>query len=833
MGFWPFGGSKRQRSSAPNRQTQEKLIQSQSLEDNTKLEKASTDLGSDEKRDGRRDRDSRMSSRTQGTSGDYKPRSQTEPISVPGSKRVSRNVRQPPGTPIYQHEPTSQSSLGPENFTVVRQPPTLHARRADFESNITRRKSSKRKAEDHARELEVRAMSSSPIPIPKRPNSFYGSGPLQRETKQIPGNLNRKLARPTSQVSLPMVDAYPGISDLSNQNSFKVGVLAALSPRPTVRYDSNPVIGRGKQSQSQRPNLLAQSSIFEEEGADKKRIDELADDLDAGGLRELMERDKRRRERKKEQERLRLQRKLQRRADRQKEEEARQARTEEYVSNSATRVGLGIQPPKAGRIATEDDQAGPSGTRRDDFRESYQKPTTSTPVSPAIIRNPFEDEKDLDVMQYEESDRETEPPIPVKSPLRNLQAGNVALNERPLQAALSPPTSPIPRGEDRQSISQGSLLNREVTTDVPENASIEGRASDHSSQRLSSWTTFFRRGTRRKVSSSFQGRSTPSEFSNTSRESFAARKQTIPTVTPRTFRRADSATPQRTMSKFREDLPELPISPPDSRLQSPEATEVTPGDLDQAIAATKKADPMSTQLEDSGITPKSPISARLIPGQGASMAVDIPSAAKADVTLSQSLASVDSEGSWLSGKALNRLSGPSQKLKASRSSLSRTIPGAFDGGNDVVAPSDTVAERDRDREIMRRSSQNEKSDETWHSGLGRQATLIRQASRAKSKEGLLKEYTAKEEDKQASSPESDDDAQDTGDDEVEVVEPTIMRAKSVDYKGHSRHYSGGSARLLDIRRQSSVHSETSLAQQEHQRRAASYDQLSRHLTEGD
>ncbi len=35
--------------------------------------------------------------------------------------------------------------------------------------------------------------------------------------------------------------------------------------------------------------------------------------------------------------------------------------------------------------------------------------------------------------------------------------------------------------------------------------------------------------------------------------------------------------PQRTMSKFREDLPELPLSPPDSRVQSPETTMIQPG----------------------------------------------------------------------------------------------------------------------------------------------------------------------------------------------------------------------------------------------------------------
>jgi hypothetical protein len=37
---------------------------------------------------------------------------------------------------------------------------------------------------------------------------------------------------------------------------------------------------------------------------------------------------------------------------------------------------------------------------------------------------------------------------------------------------------------------------------------------------------------------------------------------------------------------------------------------------------------------------------------------------------------------------------------------------------------------------------------------------------------------------------------------VELQEAHILRARSVEYKGHARHISAGSARLLDIRRSS-------------------------------
>ena len=102
----------------------------------------------------------------------------------------------------------------------------------------------------------------------------------------------------------------------------------------------------------------------------------------------------------------------------------------------------------------------------------------------------------------------------------------------------------------------------------------------------------------------------------------------------------------------------------------------------------------------------------------------------------------------------------------------------------------------------------DRSDERWHGSVGRQAQVIQQASRARSKEGLLKQYNAEEMGGSAESSDVDDD------DEASIHggEPSpgdqkdnpILRAKSVEYKGHARHISAGSARLLDIRRASTV-----------------------------
>ena len=100
-------------------------------------------------------------------------------------------------------------------------------------------------------------------------------------------------------------------------------------------------------------------------------------------------------------------------------------------------------------------------------------------------------------------------------------------------------------------------------------------------------------------------------------------------------------------------------------------------------------------------------------------------------------------------------------------------------------------------------------DETWHTGIARQPTVVRQPNRAKSKEGMLNESgkdTPGTSRRASIEGEDDEDEGDVPEEAqgAEIQEVTLMRARSVDYKnqGHARHMSAGSARLLDIRRSS-------------------------------
>lgn len=641
-----------------------------------------------------------------------------------------------------------------------------------------------------------------------------------------------------------MPEAYHEFGDVTQQSSFKIGILAALRPRPTVRSDTNPRSFQGKQLA--RPKRTIRDAVEEENLSPRMRINELADDLDSSGLRELMERDRKRRERKKEADEARMQRRLQRRADKQREEEQK---TQDL---SASNAGLGIDSstkptPERVRKRPVDDEssAGPS-TREEPAKVQRQNPFEDSvairgrPHEP--IRDPFGDEHDVDIMGDEFIPSiEQEPVLPVKSPLRKVAPIVVKHEPQAMQATtISPPTSPRQAAVDRQSMSQASGLGREITPDIPEHGPLDRRASDQSSgQGLSSWANFFRRGTRRKLSGAERGRTTPSEFSNTSRESFVKRQQPPPIIPPRTFRTTDSTTPQRTMSKFREDLPDFPISPPDSRVQSPETTlapsasgspfssqklrQSLSGSIDLRASSSKAVDPNVGRTRQEGLS------------QG-SLPIDIKTGGESSgvVALGRSYASVDSEASWFSGGKPSKRSSQqlAKSIRHSQSSLQPTVPGTSDSPDMAFVDDDSMARdvaaqqpHDKTKQSVVQSptrlissqtdvddaSNSEDSDlagdkqsaEAWHQGVGRQATIVQQPRLVKSREGLLKDVSASEE-KGEQSESDEDDSSDPEQTRAEIAVTPVMRARSVEYKGHARQISAGSAKLLDIRRSSSL-----------------------------
>ncbi|KAI9821756.1 MAG: hypothetical protein M1827_002337 [Pycnora praestabilis] len=718
----------------------------------------------------------------------------------------------------YFQQANSYVSLPPERRTELQRPPTLRAKRSANDSGLMRRKSSKKKKQENRyREQEIKSMSV-PIPVPSLP-AGYRSGSPRRDSKKIHGGLNRHPERPMSDLSLHFSPSvHSSASEISDQHAFKISALDVLSPRPTIRYSENPRHAGASstwvpsRSNSKRSKRL---TIPENSVNQRRRVDELADTLDAGGLRELMERDQRRQEKKRRSDNERLQRRLERKAEKQRleEESDRQVNLPEFGERGRVGrdpVGLGI----GGNPVAEPIQrmSGDSERKREPHSPmSWLK----DPSRERLPTNPFIDR-----------DTETEiPPIEESSPTDEHEEPVIGTAQavRLSQASMSPPSSPTHHNRGISNLSYITDLRPDSVLEVPAPLESDRRDSDTSTRQAGNWASFFRRsGTKQKWDSADRGRSTPSEFSNTSRESMS--RQPPPVSLQRTYRR--SGTPVRTQSKFREELPGLPISPPDSRVQSPEAvvagqptnSERPRSGLAQRISgAASSTDPFADLI--SRVRNETPTSRR--------QSMDVPSPDVPSAALSQSLASVDSEGSWLSGRPAKRSSQPQvHPLRNSASSLqkryqgfsasdeelgvagdeyfNRLTPGPDQMHGDpygtVRKPSSTAIASldDSDDEVGNASEQPEPEKGMWHTAVARQATVVHTAPRVKSREGLLHDFPAEHE-SVLSSPDETPEGEGADFDLSGPTAPWIHRATSVDLgMQHVRQVSAGSAKLLDL-----------------------------------
>jgi hypothetical protein len=733
----------------------------------------------------------------------------------PGAKELRCSPHLRPATTEYADIPDSFALGGGSHTSIpsargkLSRPLSLRNKRNTVDA-LPRRKSSKRKKEDQIREEEIRAMSAAPPQKERYPS--YGSSMLRQDSKKVKNGLNRRFQRPTSDISIPTAESiHSSMSGTSEPTAFRISALAVFTPRPTIRYTITPhTISNNPPSSGPSRNNSGRGKkvqITQEIIKESRYIDALADDLNASALRELMERDQRRRERKKESDMERAKRKLQRKADKERREEERRAR--EAAAADEADVGLGIeQQPQEPVAETQQPEAGPQqeepeelkheGTFYDDREE--EQPQPAAPKPPA---------KDAPV----ESPRsETAPESPFEEPVVS-----TAQAVRYSHASLSPPSSPVEPTNTQSSISQVVEYPPAPSTAATysERASeSDRRGSETSTRRMSTLATFFRRGSKRFTSKRFrQQQQSPSEqsFSNTSRESMSRQPlpahlvATMETPQPRALRQG---VPHRTMSKFREELPEMP-TPPDSRVQSPEAgTEPIPIPRSNYPPTRLQVETQSPLTEESD-------------GQNHSGS-PVSRSGRDSAPVSQSLASVDSEGSWLSGRPMKRNSNFRSSLGST--TMARQQESANASYEELGMTDDEYFRRltpspDHKRrsansaEILgRRASsiavleENEipsspateraaegEEEEITHGSVERKPRFIQRDQRVKSTEVILNQVGESAIAEGDTSPSSG---------EHEIV---VQRARSVDFgKGHVRHLSAGSAKLLDIpaRRQS-------------------------------
>ena len=372
-------------------------------------------------------------------------------------------------------------------------------------------------------------------------------------------------------------------------------------------------------------------------------------------------------------------------------------------------------------------------------------------------------------------------------------------------ASISPPLSPMHHTRGISNVSHLPGLPSTLTQEVAEHIEPDRRASAKGTKRrsASNWTGFFRRSITGKSGSGEQDRKTPSEFSS-SRDSLP-KPQPRPVPLYKTTRKAPGA-PVRTASKFREHLPEYP-TPPDSRVQSPIKDQDTimedihPGSQNAPVLAPLAArDPFSETKDDEYRAGQAPSP------EGA-----------ASTVVAQSLASIDSEGSWLAGRNAAKRTSPSgnNPFRASTSSLSQRLdseegeafvtrlsPGP-EPSTTKRTSSGTVTAMDVSDSGTIEGPARTSEQHTWHDAVARQPTVIHREGTFMSREGLVHEY-GQDDDSEMSHAigSSDGDTPPVTGHEVSSAE---QKAEGIALTGkHARHISAGSAKLLDVSRRISA-----------------------------
>jgi len=752
------------------------------------------------------------------------------------SIRVPRDVNRPPvpRIPSIIKRGGRFSSVKAESNVVDRERPIRASTQPAEEKQewqrvptLTKRKSTMKRKAEHEREEEIKAMLFS---MPKRPatDAYLSGRPMKKDSKRMRDGLKRNLQNQSSDISLPSADSiHSSLSGDEQHASYKLSGLGILAPRPTIRYAENPhyipgASGYGSDG-SRKRKVSGRLSIPEDTLKKNKRVEELADNLDAGELRQLMERDQKRREKKKIAERLKAEQQIARRQEKQREEEDKALRNGTPPPVNMNRgvlgrdvVGLGIETGNSAVVTSNKRRGSDASSRGKRPAEAFrQDSTTSNAPSP----------------DFQQSPSIRTPSMERPEPLIEIaKVGTIG------RANISPSASPRTKNHTRgaSSISQMIELSKaEASNDVVSPAPAHTEASktlpipipawkpspsteEQSSHKLGgSWTSFFKRNSKPK-----RGPTPPSSFSNTSRDSMQNGQGPTIGYTPM---RSTSNVPKRTMSKFREHLPELPISPPDSRIQSPEA-DALPLNSDQAEIV---ADQVMSDPQIRYDTPTSGLRYRIHEETLTRHRSIVAPSPEPTAVMSQSLASIDSEGSWLSGRrgGSKRSSSnmPIQPLRESASSLEkRYIEHSESAEEEEVGIAEdeyfsrlTPGPEEEYRIHQRESNTMPSSDEEEGGSIASPASErskwviartpeIHRAPRAKSREGLLNEYDEYDSDGDFAPP-AKRKSFGFNRDLVDEEASDLKRATSIDLgKHHARRVSAGSARLLDLKKGSDV-----------------------------
>ncbi|KAL1879669.1 hypothetical protein VTK73DRAFT_6844 [Phialemonium thermophilum] len=711
------------------------------------------------------------------------------------------------GSGSHQPEDKEVDDWRRGNDSQARRIPSLYNKR-DGEHLPRKLSSKRRRKNDDAREAEIKGWSNF-TPLRPATDDWNSGRPMKKDSKRLKRGFGGGSWRawddmnPSSDISLPIPESmHSSLSTDSEFLSFKVSALDVLVPRPTLRYQFNPrwaatpISGAGvERTVSQRRKLS--EPIPEATLKAHKRVDDLADQMDARELREMLERDQRRRERKRLRDQEKMERKLARRAERHQANEQDAAGNGEETRPNLERgvlgremVGLGIEPASAVVTSTEGmPTETPHYGSLDANGDAAAHQGTHDAAQSALEGQPMH-------QTYQEHEETQGTARRVSSPPRFRR-----LLGSKKSRSTSPPIS------DPQADSVGEVRH----------ASGSGGSKGPLSWSSIFWWTS-------KSRQSFKG---PSSFSNTSRDSMHTTQLPAPPVNTATAqmlaRGSQGGPPKRTKSRFREDLPELPATRQYSEPPAP-PTRVDSGiaDAERSTEADKKEEssgnaplPLSTQ-STSHNTASSQHEKSLEAMRQTPSTLSRPDDDQSPEPQTMSLASIDSEGSWLSGRLGGRRRSPTISETTTRPQPSQEESNSYNSPSqeaDTTVEEQSIADDEYlsrfahssyDRSKWNRKSTGEarpSSDEEgprWGNVKGQQPTVIenRSIDRMKSRECVLASLRGDD---------GSEDSEMTDSEKGHDSEEQLQRATSVSLgKGHSRTFSAGSAKLLELSPRASI-----------------------------
>ncbi|RKF65311.1 hypothetical protein OnM2_010008 [Erysiphe neolycopersici] len=508
-------------------------------------------------------------------------------------------------------------------------------------NDLAQKKPQKKKSENHSKKVRVKEMATTydSTQYTVAITAEIQSARLKKRKRKSTRSGEKYTYGNSSLTSLDIkLSPRCSLSDPSDRAAaYMLSALDALSARPTIKYATKPryvpqsshIIG-GLENEGRR---LRRTTISEADLMASKRVDRLADRLSTHELRELMERDQKRKEKKRMVELAHMEKRLNQWAEMQtttRVDESHESPTEDEPSILTQRPQLAQKMSEPIFGQKEKNLAYSKEHKQKQTFSSFQAETSANGFPDLIIQSPIIDDSDPNKI------------IPTSTP----QPVDIADEVSPTKKA------------NRTRLSQYLAL-RLSTHSAASPLPVE-KASKSQSKPPQSWSIF-------NLSNKNKRKSVPPSFSTTSRDSLPSGNLSHFCHTPMM---SASSIPKRTVSRFREDLPELPISSQSSRALSfvtQELQEKTSKSriIDSSIEVNKTHKDTFTN-DQNYLDYKNPTDD--ISSSGHMVRMDTSSCSN---TKSQSLRSIDLEASLISNgkRLLQKSSRKVKKQLKSKSSL--------------------------------------------------------------------------------------------------------------------------------------------------------------------